>query len=67
MGLSETCHVLVVEETDALLHEGDAQLLGRLEDGRVVLAAAGSGDVLDAGAGGAEDVVDEGELRGGSV
>lgn len=54
---------LVVEETDVLLHKGDAELLGRLEDGHVVLAAAGGGNVLDAGAGRAVDVVDEGELK----
>jgi hypothetical protein len=37
----------VVEETDTLLDEGDAQLLGSLEDGGVVLAASRGGDVLD--------------------
>ena len=62
--------VLVVEEADVLLHKGDAQLLGRLEDGHVVLAASRGGDVLDAGAGGTVDVVDERELvmgqQGGS-
>lgn len=54
---------LVVEETDVLLHKGNAQLLGRVEDGAVVLAATGGGKVLGAGASGAEDVVDEGELE----
>ena len=39
---------LVVEETDVLLHKGDAQLLGRLEDGGVVLAATRRGNVLGA-------------------
>ncbi len=53
---------LVVEETNILLDKGDTQSLGRLENGTVVLAAAGGGNVLDTGAGGAEDVVDEGEL-----
>jgi hypothetical protein len=53
----------VVEQTDTLLDEGDTQLLGGLEDGGVVLAAGGGGNVLDTGAGGAEDVVDEGELE----
>lgn len=53
---------LVMEETDVLLHKGDAQLLGRLEDRDVVLAASGGGDVLDARAGSTVNVVDEGEL-----
>jgi hypothetical protein len=52
----------VVEQTDTLLNEGDSKLLGSLEDGGVVLAAGRGGNVLDTGAGGAEDVVDEGEL-----
>jgi len=52
----------VVEETDVLLHKRDAQALGRLEDGLVVLAAARSSDVLDARAGDAVDIVSEGEL-----
>jgi hypothetical protein len=52
----------MVEETDVLLHERDAQLLGRLENRDVVLAASRGGDVLDARAGGTVDVVDEGEL-----
>jgi len=52
----------VVEETGVLLHEGDAEALGGLEDGTVVLAAAGGGNVLDARAGGAVDIVGEGEL-----
>ena len=52
----------MVEQTDALLDKGDAQLLGGLEDGSVVLATGGSGNVLDARAGGAEDIVNEGEL-----
>lgn len=38
----------MVEETNALLNEGDAQLLGSLEDRGVVLAASRGGDVLDA-------------------
>ena len=53
---------LVVEQTGVLLDEGDAELLGGLENGTVVLATAGGGNVLDAGASGAVDVVDEGEL-----
>lgn len=53
---------LVVEQTDTLLNEGDAQLLSSLEDGGIVLATSGGGDVLDTGAGSAEDVVNEGEL-----
>lgn len=51
-----------MEQTDTLLNEGNAQLLSGLEDGSVVLAAGGGGNVLDTRAGGAEDVVDEGEL-----
>jgi hypothetical protein len=38
--------VLVVEETNVLLHEGDAQLLGSLKDSAVVLAAAGGSNIL---------------------
>ena len=38
----------MVEETDTLLDEGDAQLLSSLEDRGVVLAASRGGDVLDA-------------------
>ena len=53
----------MVEKTDTLLNKGDAQLLSSLEDGGVVLAASRGGNVLDARAGGTEDVVDEGELR----
>ena len=54
---------LVMEQPGALLDKRNAQFLGRLEDRAVVLASAGRGDVLGAGAGGTEDVVDEGELR----
>ena len=53
---------LVVEEPNVLFHKDDAELLGRLVDGEVVLTAAGRRDVLCAGAVGALDVVDEGEL-----
>lgn len=52
----------MVEETNVLLYEGDAELLGCLEDGAVVLAAARSGNVLGSRTGNTEDVVDEGEL-----
>lgn len=52
----------MVEEPNVLLDKGNAQLLGRVEDGLVVLATCGGSDVLDSGAVGAEDVVDEGEL-----
>ena len=45
-----------------LLHEDDAELLSRLENGAVVLAATGGRNVLDAGAAGAVDVVYEREL-----
>lgn len=53
----------MVEQADALLDKDNSQLLSGLEDGTVVLATAGGGNVLDAGAGGAEDVVNEGELE----
>lgn len=36
----------MVEETDVLLHKGDAQLLGCVEDSAVVLAATRSSNVL---------------------
>lgn len=52
----------MVEEASALLDENDAELLRGLKDGTVVLATTGSGNVLDAGAGGPEYIVDEGEL-----
>ena len=52
----------MVEETSALLDESDAELLRGLEDGAVVLATTGGGNVLNTGAGGAEHIVDEGEL-----
>lgn len=51
-----------MEQTSTLLNERDTKLLGSLEDRAVVLRTAGCSDVLDAGAGGSEDVVDEGEL-----
>lgn len=54
---------LVVEQTSALFDKDNAELLGGLEDGTVVLATAGSRDVLGAGTGRTEDVVDEGELQ----
>lgn len=38
---------LVVEKADVLLNERDAQLLGRLENGLVVLATTWRCDVLD--------------------
>jgi hypothetical protein len=44
---SHTSNNLVVEETDALLDEGDAKLLSGLEDRGVVLASSRSGNVLD--------------------
>lgn len=52
----------MVEQPDSLLDKHDAELLGRLEDGAVVLAAARGSNVFGSGAGSAEDVVDEGEL-----
>ena len=56
----------MVEESDVLLDEYDAELLGRLVDGRVVLAPAWCRDVLGAGPVRAVDVVGEGELRRGT-
>ena len=53
---------LVVEQARVLLDDGDAELLGCAEDRAVVLAARRGGNVLDAGAGGTEDVVDKGDL-----
>lgn len=52
----------MVEQTDVLLHEGDAQLLGSVEDGAIVLAATRGGDILGTRARCAENIVDEGEL-----
>ncbi len=52
----------MVEEANALLYEDHAKLLGRLVHGGVVLTTTGCRDVLDTGAVGAVDVVDEGEL-----
>ena len=52
----------MVEQTGTLLDKHNAKLLRSLEDSTVILAATGGGDVLDTGAGGAEDVVNEGEL-----
>lgn len=54
---------LMMEKTSALLNKGNAELLRGLEDGDIVLAAAGSSNVLDTRAGGAEDVVDKRELE----
>lgn len=53
----------MMKQPDVLLYERDAQALGGLDDRAVVLAAGGGGHVFDAGAGGAEDVVGEGELK----
>lgn len=59
----DTPHMdLMMEEADILLNKCDAQLLRRLEYGRVILAATGSGNVLDTRTGSAEHVIDEGEL-----
>lgn len=52
----------MVEETGALLDEDNAELLRGLKDRAVILATTGGGNVLDTGAGGPENIVDEGEL-----
>lgn len=52
----------MVEQSDVLLNKGNAELLSSLKHGTVVLAAARGSNVLDAGARGAEDIVNEGEL-----
>ncbi len=54
---------LGVEETGVLLDKGDAQLLGRLKDGLVVLAAQRGCDVLGTRTSSPVDVVGEGELQ----
>lgn len=52
----------MMKQPRTLLNERNVQFLRGLEDGLVVVAPHGTGDVFDAGAGGAVDVVDEGEL-----
>ena len=52
----------MMEQPNTLLNKRKAQLLRRIENSRVVLTAAGRGDVSGAGTGGAEDVVYEWEL-----
>ena len=54
---------LVVEETNVLLDKGNAKLLSSLVNRTVVLATAGSGNVLNSRTGSAEDVIDERELQ----
>lgn len=64
-GISTVCPSetgLVVEQTDVLLNEGDAELLRRLKDGLVVLAAARRSNVLGTRLGNAVNIVREGEL-----
>jgi hypothetical protein len=51
-----------MEEADVLFDEGDAELLSRLDNGNVILAAQRGGNVLDSGTGSAVDVVSEREL-----
>lgn len=57
----------MVEETNVLLDKRYAQFLGRLEDGAVILAAAGRGNIPDAGAGRPEDVVGKWKLHSSSA
>lgn len=47
MVVTRVVTALVVEQADGLLDKGDVELLGGGEDGLVVLAAGGGGDVLD--------------------
>ena len=54
-------HHLVVEESDVLFHERDAQLLCRLEHRAVVLAACRRSDVLGTASVRPEDIIDEWE------
>ena len=51
----------MVEQPDVLLNERDAELLGGLEDGTIILAACRSSDVLGTTPVRPEDIVDEGE------
>lgn len=53
---------LVVEETNVLLDEGDAELLRCLEDGLVILATARSSNVLGSRLGSTVHIVGEWEL-----
>ncbi len=53
---------LVMEQAEGLLDKCDAQPLGSLKDGTIVLTATGRRHVLDAGAGCSENIVCEGEL-----
>lgn len=53
----------MVEQADALLNKDNSKLLSSFEHRAVVLAAARCGHVLDAGSGGAEDIVNEWELQ----
>ena len=52
----------MMKQPHILLYERNAQGLRGLDHRAVVLAACGRGHEFDAGAGGAEDVVGEGEL-----
>jgi hypothetical protein len=53
---------LMMEETDALLNESDAELLSGLKDSRVILTASWRSDILNSRAAGTENIVDEWEL-----
>lgn len=54
---------LVMEHANMLLDEGDAQLLGRIDNSVVVLRAGRGGNVFDPRARRSEHIVDERELE----
>lgn len=53
---------LVVEKTNALLNEGDAELLSSLKDRCIILASSWCSDVFGTRSSGTVDVIDEGKL-----
>lgn len=53
----------MMEQSHALFHKCDPELLSRGKDSLVVLTAGWGRDVLGSRPGSSEDVVDEGELN----